>query len=47
MTSKTACPYDFFNSSLVFKVLNKTSVWFCPYDFSKVLIIFAHGLLRF
>ena len=35
MTSKKACPYDFFNSSLVFNKLNETSPCFCPYDFPK------------
>ena len=47
MTSKTACPYVFFLSLLAFNMLNKTGIWFCPYDFSEVLMIFAHGSLRF
>ena len=47
MTSKTACPYVFFLSLLAFNILNKTGIWFCPYDFSEVLMISAHGSLRF
>ena len=47
MTSKTACPYVFFLSLLAFNMLNKTGIWFCPYDFSEVLMISAHGSLRF
>lgn len=28
LTSEKACPYDFFNSLLIFNILNKTSIQF-------------------
>ena len=35
MASIVACPYDFFDSSLVFNVLSKIGIRFCPYVFPK------------